>query len=228
VYNLNKITDRAEDSINRPEIVSHSTYYYLIPSVFALFLSFFLCTLVGVEAVMVILTTFIIAFVYSIKISEKIPRLKEIVGVKSLMVALSWGLTGSILPACSQSVSGLKIILAFGYIFIHLLVNTILCDVRDIDGDEVSGVTTLPIALGLRNTRLLLLGVNSLLVPWLLLCKIMGVFTTHLPALLFGVIYGYILILVFSRKGFEKIFIDLAVDGEWIPIFLYLKILTFF
>jgi len=228
VYNLNKVTDKAEDSINRPEVASRSTNYYLIPSLVALSISLFLCFLVGIQALMVILTIFFIAFIYSIKISKAIPRLKEIVGVKSLMVALSWGLTGSLLPACSQYVAGVKILFAFSYIFIHFLVNTILCDIRDLDGDEASGVKTLPIALGLGDTRLLLLGVNTLLLPWLFLCIINGIFSSYLPALSFGVLYGYILIYLFSSRGREKLLVDLLVDGEWIPIFFYLKVLTFF
>ncbi|MBD3207739.1 hypothetical protein GF319_15525 [Candidatus Bathyarchaeota archaeon] len=228
VYNLNKATDKAEDSINRPEVASRSTNYYLLPALFSLSICLFLSLHVGFRALMVIATTFIIAFVYSIKITDTIPRLKEIVGVKSLMVALTWGLTGSLLPACIHPVSSIKIIFAFTYIFLHLLVNTILCDVRDMDGDSASGVETLPIALGLTDTRLLLLAVNSLLVPWFFLCIINGIFTSYLPALFYSIVYGYILIFVFSRRGHDKLFVDLAVDGEWIPIFVYMKLLMIF
>jgi 4-hydroxybenzoate polyprenyltransferase len=150
--------------------------------------------------------------------------LKEIIGVKSLMVALSWGLTGSILPACSQQVEASKIMLVFTYIFIQLLVNTILCDVRDMNGDKVSGMETIPLAIGLKNTRTLLMGVNSLLFPWLIYCLINGIFISYAPSLLFGIIYGYIIILTFSRFNFDRILVDLAVDGEWIPLVFIMKI----
>jgi 4-hydroxybenzoate polyprenyltransferase len=223
VYNLNKVTDKTEDFVNRPEIASKSTKYFLFPSLAALTVSFYLCFQIGLKALFVLFSTFIIGFMYSVKMTESIPRLKEIVGVKSLMVALSWGVTGSVLPACTQQVEGLKIILAFIYIFIQLLVNTVLCDVRDMDGDKTSGMDTIPLVLGLENTKRLLIGVNSLLIPWLIYCMINGLFMNYVPALLFGIIYGYIIIYTFSRSNSDKLLVDLAVDGEWIPLLFFMK-----
>jgi 4-hydroxybenzoate polyprenyltransferase len=225
VYNLNKVTDKAEDFVNRPETATKSTKFFLFPSLAALTVSFYVCFQIGLRAMMVLLCTFIIALLYSFKITESIPRLKEIVGVKSLMVALSWGVTGSVLPACTQQVEGLKIILAFTYIFIQLLVNTVLCDVRDMNGDKASGMETIPLVLGAKNTKRLLTGVNSLLIPWLIYCMINGLFMNYVPALLFGIIYGYIIIYMFSRTNSDKLLVDLAVDGEWIPLLFFMKLI---
>jgi len=223
VYNLNKVTDKTEDSLNRPE-TALSSKYFLFSSLAALFVSFYFSFQIGLRAIMVLFSTFIIGFLYSVKITKSIPRLKEIVGVKSLMVALSWGLTGSILPACSQQVEASKIMLVFTYIFIQLLVNTILCDVRDMNGDKASGMETIPLALGLKNTRKLLIGVNSLLFLWLIYCIMIGLFINYAPGLLFGIIYGYIIIFIFSRVNCDRLLVDLAVDGEWIPMLFFMKL----
>ncbi|MBN2334372.1 UbiA family prenyltransferase [Candidatus Bathyarchaeota archaeon] len=225
VYIMNKATDRAEDSINRPETASRGTLFFMVPSIIASAVCLILCASIGVQALAVVVTSFLVSVVYSVKLSPTVPRFKEMVGVKSLLVALCWGFTGSLLPASSQQVDTVKIVLAFTYISIQLLVNTVLCDIRDMDGDTASGVKTLPIALGLKDTRRLLLAVNSLMFPWLIYCLTQGLFTEYMPALFFGVGYGYLIIWVFSKKGRSRLLVELAVDGEWIPLVALMRLL---
>jgi 4-hydroxybenzoate polyprenyltransferase len=225
VYNMNRATDRAEDSINRPRAASRGPLFFLVPSMIASALCLLLSASVGAQALSVIVTSFIVSIFYSVKLSPSTPRLKEIVGLKSVLVAFSWGFTGALLPASFQAVDVAKIVMAFTYIFIQILVNTILCDVRDMDGDRASGVKTLPIALGLSATRKLLFIGNTFLFPWLLYCLTQGLFLEYMPALFFGMGYGYLIIWAFSRKGCNRLLVELAVDGEWIPLVALLKLL---
>lgn len=225
VYNLNKATDKAEDSINRPETASRGTPYFLIPSIIALVSCLWISASIGAQALAVMVIPLLVAIAYSVKLSRSIPRLKEIVGVKSILVALSWGFTGSLLPASFQPVGIEKVILTFIYISIQLLVNTILFDIRDMDGDRASGVMTLPIVLGLKMSRKLITLVNSLLIPWLIYCLMRGLFLKYIPALTFGMFYGYAIIWVFSRKECKRLLVEIAVDGEWIPLVALMKIL---
>lgn len=225
VYNMNRATDRAEDHINRPETASRGSSFYLLPSITAMVLCFLLSATVGASALMVIATSFIVSVAYSVKLLPTIPRLKEIVGVKSVLVALSWGFTGALLPATVQPVDPVKIVLTFAYISIQLLVNTVLCDVCDMEGDMASGVRTLPLVLGLSRTRSLLLVVNSLMLPWLVYCLTRGLFLEFMSALLFGAGYGYLIIWVFSRKGHRRLLVELAVDGEWLPLVALMRLL---
>jgi 4-hydroxybenzoate polyprenyltransferase len=225
VYNMNRATDVAEDSINRPRAASRNTLIFLVPSMIASTLCLLLSASVGAQALMVIVTSFTVSILYSFKLSPSTPRLKEVLGLKSVMVAFSWGFTGALLPASCQAVDPVKIVLAFTYIFVQILVNTILCDVRDMDGDRASGVNTLPIALGLAATRRLLLAVNTLLIPWLLICLTQGLFLEYVPALFFGAVYGYLIIWAFSRRGRNRLLVELAVDGEWMPLVGFMKLL---
>jgi len=225
VYNMNRATDRREDSINRPQAASRSILFFLVPSLIASALCLLLSASVGAQALTVIVASFAASVLYSFKPSPSIPRLKEILGLKSVLVAFSWGFTGALLPASGQAVDTSKIVLAFTYIFIQILVNTILCDVRDIDGDMASGVNTLPISLGLGATRRLLLTVNTLLFPWLLYCITQGLFQEYMPALFFGVGYGYLIIWLFSETGRDRLLVELAVDGEWMPLVALMKLL---
>jgi len=225
VYNMNRATDRSEDSINRPQAASRNILFFLVPSTIASALCLMLSASVGAQALAVIVASFAASILYSFKLSPSIPRLKEILGLKSVLVAFSWGFTGALLPASGQAVDNSKIVLVFMYIFIQILVNTVLCDVRDMEGDMASGVNTLPIALGLGMTRILLLTINTLLFPWLLYCLTQGLFQRYVPALFFGVGYGYLIIWAFSKTGCNRLLVELAVDGEWIPLVALMRLL---
>lgn len=225
VYNMNRTTDVAEDSINRSEAPFKGTVLNLVSSIVSLVLCFILSFWVGLKTVSVIAVSFIASIAYSVKLMPSFPRLKEIVGLKSIIVAFSWGFTGAFLPATTHPVDSIERLLVFAYLFIQLFVNTVLCDVRDMHGDRASGIITLPIALGLNKVRILLLAVNSLLLPLIFYCVVHGYFLVYLPALLFGVAYGYFIILVFSIGKRNRLLVDLAVDGEWMPLLAIMKML---
>ena len=225
VYNMNKVTDTIEDRINQPDIILVDRSFYLISSFTALLFCLFFSTLIGVKALLIVLTSSFASITYSIRLSKSIPRLKEVVGVKSIIVATSWGLTGALLPACIQIVEPLKMILIFFYIFVQIFINTILCDIRDLNGDRVSGLSTIPVVLGLNKTRKLLLIINSLIAVWIKYCYSNRLFLEYMPSFLFSLIYGYVIIVLFSREGQSRLHVELAVDGEWIPLVTLMRIL---
>ena len=222
VYGLNKATDSVEDSINKPE-VSKKGSYYVVPSVVCFLVSLAIGLFLGPWVFVVLLTPLLIGVVYSVKICKSVPRLKEVLGVKSILVAFSWAFTGSFLPALMGMVDAEKVLFVFVYIFVQLFVNTVLFDVLDVKGDKVSGVRTIPMFFGVAGTKYLLLASNSLLIIWLGHCLFLGLFLRWFPALVFGVLYGYVLIWYFTGPKGARFRAELVVDGEWLPIVLILR-----
>lgn len=220
VYNLNKLTDIKEDSINVPERGGfieknkHCVIFAVIASyVSALTLSF----LQNPFAIFIILFPFCIGILYSIKISNF--RLKDITGIKNIVVALSWAVAGTFLPLAISCRDFILILLIFYFFFTKLFINTVLFDVRDIEGDRISSVRTIPVVFGRKRTKNLLLILNSTLIPWLAFSYLSGFFHQYLFVLIFAIAYGYWYILHFCKEGIEiGKSLDLLVDGEWIPI----------
>jgi 4-hydroxybenzoate polyprenyltransferase len=225
VYGLNKYTDRAEDSINRPETLPRASSYYLVFSIVSMIVGFSIGLLEGILSFVVLCAPVIIGVIYSVKISTSIPRLKEIVGIKSLVVALSWALTGSLLPDSLYSAKLQIIVVVFVYIFIRVLVGTILCDVLDKKGDLASGVETIPIRLGRNKTKKLLILLNSLGMLLAIYCMAAGILIRLVPALIFGVLYGYLAIWFFFKNTCKRFTAGLMLDGEWIPIVIIVCLL---
>jgi len=165
--------------------------------------------------IIVLLIPLWIALIYSIRLSPNLPRVKDIFVAKSLAVTASLVFSTLLLAyICSKNDF---IVLFWGYfLFLKIFINTTLFDVRDISGDREVGVRTIPAVLGLEKTRLLLLLLNSLLIPWVILSLYLRLFISAIPLLLFCIFYGYWYILHFCRP--EKKFsfsYDVLVDGEW-------------
>lgn len=111
------------------------------------------------------------------------------------------------------------IILMFYLFFLKSYINSIIFDIRDIEGDSMNNIRTIPVLLGRAKTKQLLLTLNSTLIPWLIFSYSQGYFRKYIFVLIFTIAYGYWYILHFCREG-KKIgmSLDLLVDGEFILI----------
>ncbi len=226
VYNLNKVTDKKEDKINRPETALEPSARYLYPSLIAMLLGFLVSLFVSIFALLIALIPVVSGLLYSIKLFPSFPRLKEIVGVKSVLVACTWAAFCSLLPLSTQQTNLLKIGLVFSFIFMRVFANTILFDVLDMKGDDASGIKTIPIKLNKNRTKTLLITINSFCVLWLTYCAIAGLFLPYIPALTLGTVLGYVAIWIFLNTNFHRLLKGLIVDGEWIPIVVFMNVLS--
>jgi len=220
VYGLNKFTDKAEDSINRPETFQRGSGYYLIFSLVSMITGFLIGLSESILAFFVLCAPVLIGVIYSVRISKSIPRLKEIVGVKSFVVALCWALTGSFLPNSFYTAKLQVIAIVFVYIFIRVFVGATLCDVLDKKGDMASGIETIPVRLGRNKTKKLLILLNSIGMFLPIYCVATGMLIHFVPALLFGVLYGYLAIWFYFNNNCKRLHAGLMLDGEWIPIII--------
>ncbi|SFG59522.1 4-hydroxybenzoate polyprenyltransferase [Halopelagius inordinatus] len=90
-------------------------------------------------------------------------RLKEILVVNSAVVAFAWAVTVTFLPlAFADAALTPTAGVVFAYFFLATFVNTEIPNVRDVEGDQAIGVSTLPVVFGVRRTRHALYGVNLL------------------------------------------------------------------
>ena len=220
VYGLNKLTDIKEDRINNPERVGYvekvaRILKYTVP--LALFLSLVLSVFSSPWAVLVVLFPIVSGVLYSIRLSPNYPRLKDITGIKNTIIALTWANGTTFLPyLVAGGVQPQKVILIYYFFFMKSMINTILFDVRDIKGDKISGINTIPVRLGFEKSRKLLLLLNSTFIPWLTVAYILGYFEEYLPVLVFAILNGYLYILHFTRRGHKPgKTLDIWVDGEW-------------
>ncbi len=229
VYSLDKLSSIKEDSICMEDragfIERHKkilTYITVASYIIAIYLSFS-----NYLALFAVLFPQVVGIIYSIKISDF--RLKDITGVKNIVVALSWAVVGTFLPLENNRRNLIQILLIFCLFFTKLFINTVLFDVRDIEGDSANRVITIPVLLGIGKTRILLLILNSTMISWLIFSYSEGFFQKYLLIIIFAVSYGYWYILHFCKEGIKiGKSLDLLVDGEWILISILVLIFSRF
>lgn len=102
-------------------------------------------------------------------VRRRVPRLKDVVVVNSVVVALGWAIAVTVLPLAFAGADAGTVVAAeigpavgvvFAYFFFRSFVDTELPNVRDVDADAAVGVATLPVVLGVAETRKLLYGVD--------------------------------------------------------------------
>ncbi|WP_394295691.1 UbiA family prenyltransferase [Candidatus Methanoperedens nitratireducens] len=228
-YGLNKLTDLKEDTVNNPErvgTIKKLGHIFKFSVALSFILALILGFLVNILILPVLLFPLFSGILYSIRLSKNLPRLKDITGVKNIIIALTWAVSSTLLPIIySSGRIDIYTLLIFYFFFFKSYINSILFDACDIEGDSMHGMRTIPILLGKSKTKKLLLILNSTFIPWLILSYYVGIFHRYVFILAFSITYGYWYILHFYKEGIKRSrSLDLLVDGEWIPIIILVLI----
>jgi 4-hydroxybenzoate polyprenyltransferase len=87
--------------------------------------------------------------------------------------------------------------------------------VRDVEGDTLNSVKTIPVVIGIKRTRQALLIIQSLLVVWLVLFS--DLFSKYYVILIASMVYGYLYILYFCNTNHHRdMSWDILLEGEWV------------
>ena len=219
VYSLNKVTDREEDAINMPArstFVAGNERFLLTLAIASYIVALLLGLIENPFAAGILLVPFLSGIIYSTNSLSiiGIPRLKDIFLVKSLIVAFSLAVCAAFLPALHLH-SSAKLYFIFPFFFSKVFINTVLFDVRDVEGDTLNSVKTIPVVIGIKRTRQSLLLIQSLLVMWFVLFS--DLFSKYYVILIANMVYGYLYILYFcNTKHHRDMSWDILLDGEWI------------
>lgn len=211
VYSLNKLTDQNEDAINMPErqkFLKDKNRLILYVALLAYAFSMLIASMQKLSDLLIILIPPVANAIYSLRLLPGIPRFKDIPVMKNLFVALSWALVCTLMPASQMSELTVAVAFVIYFMLARVFINTAIFDIRDVEGDSKNGIRTLPVLLGSSRTTVILLAINSTLLPWLWL------FGSAKALAEIMVAYGYAIILYF-RKRRNPLALDLFVDGEW-------------
>ena len=213
VYSLDKVADIDKDAVNMPQrqnFLSGRKRLVLAYSLAAYLLAILLILVYNPKAFPIALIPFVANAFYGMKPISKLPRLKDIPVMKNFIVAISWALITTLLPAAQYpALSAVNIVIALYFMLVKTFVVAVLYDIRDVKGDRENGVKTIPVIIGSKKTTFVLLSLNSTLLPLLLFMRgEMVLFTTIL--ILYG--YGYI---YYFRKRRNPFILDFLVEGEW-------------
>lgn len=176
---------------------------------------------------------------YSVKIipiivnhSVKWTCFKEIPIMKSLIVCMVWGSGALLITVAGGNLSffRLDIMVIFMVFFISSLNSTITSDIRDIEGDQIRNIQTIPVLIGYQMTYKLLSCVNLAAIAATILLTINGRISINLFAFSLVVICWAGLTSLsqyWLSKKVPKTVIEMLVDSESIVSAVCLGIISF-
>ncbi len=211
VYVLDRSLDSQEDSINRADLDGSNKKIGLAVS---------LITFIIGASILAINKMFALAFIplitgylYSkgITIGKFSLKLKGGLGVKNIVVGVSWGIF--IAGLAGNGCDILPVIAVFILYGTKVFINSAIDDFKDIKGDTLAGIKTLPVNLGAQKTRNLLTAMHLLSHLVLGIALIHGVIAFEPLIILYSFICGLICIQNFTKTEYSP------VQRRWLAFF---------
>ncbi|HEX2202249.1 MAG TPA: UbiA family prenyltransferase, partial [Longimicrobium sp.] len=144
-------------------------------------------------------------------------RLKEVLVVKNVVVALTLAATPVLLAAAARRggpVPWTPLGAAGAFLFARWWINTVFFDLRDEAGDRENGVRTIPVVLGRAPTLRLLHATNALLGAGAVVAPAAGLAPPAFALLALGSVYAWAYLRRFARGGDPHFLCDVVADGE--------------
>ena len=217
LYTLNRYTDIPEDKINYPERV----YFFqrfgkilLIISGLLFVFSLYLVSLTNLYSLIILLLPIGLVLLYSVL------RLKKYFLIKNIFVALGW----STIPIFIYSIFNFSlnfaaVLILFLFLFFRVLFGAIFFDIKDIAGDRIHKISTLPSIYGLKRTKIVLHILNIMASCLLIIGYIFNVFSVvAIFASLIG-IYSFICIKLIGKINIKTL-CEILVDGDGFVLLL--------
>jgi len=231
VYNLNRKTDEAEDAINHQDRYRFTKRYensLYNAAIVGCIIALILGAWYGLMTFLMVLFPLVLGVLYSIPClppSTGYRRLKEIPLLKNIIVAIAWGVPLTFIPLF---VTGMPVTFATAISLVFLssfvFIASVLPDVRDMEGDKVAGIRTIPVVIGAERTMVLITGIN--LIVGISAVIISAIFLSPAAVLVLAVstLYTHIGIRSFARVEKKDIICDIMTDGQFVIIGLMIWI----
>lgn len=200
VYTLDRAMDSKEDMENRPELKGASSKAALIISLICFLAGAAILTANGLLAIA--LLPLITGYLYTkgLKIGKINIRLKGGLGMKNLVVGVTWG--AFIAGIAGIYASGIMApVVVFSYYGMKLFINSTIYDFKDIKGDTLAGIKTLPVVLGEKKAKLMLFSIHLISHVILLSAIITGSIAFE-PVI---IIYSFFIGILYIRSFAEQV-----------------------
>jgi 4-hydroxybenzoate polyprenyltransferase len=219
-YTLDRAIKTEEDEVNRREEKNARRGFVFLIACTSLLAAITILIEQGVFPA-IAFYPLVVGFAYSkgIKIGRSSIRLKNGYGIKNIAVAFTWASTVSTL-IYPWSESYPQLLLIFSFFFLKSFVNTVICDCRDVKGDSLAGLASIPVCFGEEKTKtfLQLLHSSFHLSVTLLILLDMVKFETIILLYSWGIGLVYIHLYANNRK---TLFRSTMVHGEWVHMLIF-------
>ncbi|MDP8237295.1 MAG: 4-hydroxy-3-methylbut-2-enyl diphosphate reductase, partial [Candidatus Erginobacter occultus] len=224
VYNLNIFADRSAILLTQPSryrfLLAHRKKLYGLSAI-SLAAAFILAASLGTAAFILTVFTLLSGLAYSFTfLPTALPgiRLKNLTGLKEFFSSLGWGVLAVLIPVLSTPGTPPRLVpvaVVLIFVFSILFVRSVLFAIRDLQGDRLVGRETIPVVLGVRQTKLLLFSLMAFAAGLMVLAAARGWISPI--GYRFPVVIGYgclYLLLYHKRLVYQGLPHELLVDSQ--------------
>ncbi|MFO7751967.1 MAG: 4-hydroxy-3-methylbut-2-enyl diphosphate reductase [Desulfobacteraceae bacterium] len=181
---LNNLLTITSDTYNNPERAALYRKNFALFAVLAIIsgaAGLYLAFLKGAACFAILLVMSILGLSYNLTIlpgiagRNRIRRIKDIPGSKTILIAVAWGIVTSILPAVSNMTSAAPACVAFLFTAGLVFSRTALFDVIGIQGDRINGKETLPIIIGEKKSITMIKCILIFEIAFILASSVLGI-----------------------------------------------------
>lgn len=222
-YTLNRKRESEQDILSSPE----RTRYILRRAKYVngvIVLCYLGSLLIAIQRSLIffiaLLAPLMLSYLYNIGSKRFIPvmgasRLKEKFLVKNTVVSAGWGLVAFLTLIYYEGNITATVLTVYAFIFLRVFINTVFCDIRDVESDASAGIRTIPILIGVDRTKLLLLVLNTVSGLFVLIATVAGLLPPMAHFVNLVTLYGYYYILRSFRSGANMTYLsDFVAEGE--------------
>ncbi len=217
IYTLNHYREIQLDIVTNPERARHLiASKNVLPFLISFYVISIITLLVLFSNYITIIFTLVLGFLGFFYLKN---LTKTIIGFKNYYVAFLWAAASVLLPYLFFSITFDKLFyFIFIFIFVRWLINTTFFDLKDVDGDRLEGLKTIPVVIGVNKTLYLLAFYNIISAFILLFLVYSRMIELSFISYLFFIIYtiAYLLLAVNADKEKIRKISYIMVDGEYI------------
>jgi len=220
VYTLDRALESKEDEVNRPEEKDANKKVVLFVVTAFLLFAILILMLKNISPLVAVLP-FIIGFLYSkgLKMGGVSIKLKQGFGVKNAVVAFSWSFTiAAFMFTFTENY--LQRLLIFIFFFFKSFIITVILDCKDVKGDALVGLITIPVYFGEARTKKILHIIHSFFhlgSTALIILNLVKVETIIILGYSWIVGLVYISLYINAKESISR---RVVTQGEWIPLLL--------
>lgn len=225
IYNFNRKTDMAEDTVSDPkksEFTRKYNKYFLGTAALGYGIAVLLSFARGLKYGAAVLVPFAVGYAYSEKwIPSKSGkmRIKDMLVLKNLVVALTWAYAAIIPPLLLLNLNIGKEAYFLGFVvFSRLFINAIFFDIKDVAGDSKTGTRTIPSVYGTAFTDKFLVFLNAVFLYVMLVAYFAGLLSPLMYLIgFFTAAYGFFYFTLYKTRSVELSSLSYVIaDGELI------------
>ncbi len=207
---LNRYTDKASrfNYPSRAALYEHYKFGFFLTSLSGVIVALIIANAQSRAIFFTLMAMTGLGLLYNVRIFPeswlrivRVSKLKDIPASKTIFVAAGWSVVATLLPSLREGQTlGLQTLFALIVVFVLVFVRSAVFDIVDIQGDRLVGEETLPIVIGEKRTKHLLVYLVLGLALSLVLAPLIGLATNFSYVMLITCCYAGFYLLVHHKE----------------------------